>query len=83
MTRDESNDIKRHLDVMAEDLRLEFRLVAEGVATNAQRIDTLQTEMGGGFGRVNLRLDGVEGELRKGFRELGERVERLETRRAL
>jgi hypothetical protein len=36
-----------------------------------------------GFEQVDARLEGLEGEMRQGFRELGQRVERLELKQPL
>jgi len=74
MTKDEAKDIKHYFAAVTEDLRSEIRLVADGVAVNAERIEALQGETRAGLERVDARLDRVEGEMRKGFRELGERV---------
>jgi len=52
MTKEEADDIKRHFDIVAEGLRDEIRLVADGVALNSERLD-----------RVEGRLDRIDGEL--------------------
>ncbi len=64
MTKDEADEIKRHFDIVAEGLRGEIRLVADGVAMNSEHLD-----------RVEGRLDGVEGKL---VRVEG-RLDRVET----
>mgnify|MGYP001827202945 CR=1 FL=1 len=88
MTKNEAAEIKRLFGVVAEDLRSEIRLVADGVAGNGQRIDALQAETRAGFERVEARLDRVEDEVRQlrervggvegEVRGLGERVRRVE-----
>jgi uncharacterized coiled-coil DUF342 family protein len=45
MTQEDRNDIKRHFDVVVENLRSDFRLVAEGVAMNAERLDRVEGEL--------------------------------------
>ena len=69
-------DVKRHAEVIAEDLRDRIRLVAEGVvATNERldrRIDDLQKEMKAGFADVRAIL-------RVSYRDLDGRVTRLES----
>ena len=115
MTKDEAEDIKRHFDVVAEQLDSSIQAVAEGVAVNTDRIERLESETRAGFARVDLqfdrldsrftsvdsRLDGVdsrfdsmdsrfdgmdprfdrlEREMRQGFDELGERIERVESK---
>ncbi len=59
MTQDEAADIKRHFDIVAESLRDEIRLVADGVAMNSERLDGVE----GRLDRIDGRLDRVEGEL--------------------
>jgi chromosome segregation ATPase len=59
MSKDEAEDIKRHFDIVAESLRDEIRLVADGVAMNSERLDRVD----GRLDRVDGRLDRVEGEL--------------------
>jgi hypothetical protein len=44
MNPQEREEIKCHLDVVAESLRSEIRMVAEGVATNTDRIDQFREE---------------------------------------
>ncbi len=42
MASDEHEEIMRHFDVVAEGLRSDIRLVAEGVALNGERLDRLE-----------------------------------------
>jgi len=60
--RGEIAETRRHVGVVAEDLRSEIRLVADGVALANERIN-----------QVDLRVDGLTGEVRRGF--AGVRVE--------
>ena len=83
MTKDETEDIKRHFGVVAEHLDSKIQAVAEGVAANGERIERLQSETRAGFARVDSRFGRLEGETRKGFRDLGARVERLESKQTL
>ncbi len=122
MTKDEAEDIKRHFDVVAEQLDSSIQAVAEGVAVNTDRIERLESETRAGFARVDLqfarvdsrftsvdsrlddvdsrfdrmdsrfdsmdsrfdgmdsRFDSLEREMRQGFDELGERIERVESK---
>jgi hypothetical protein len=50
------DEIRRHVGVVAEDLRSEIRMVADGVALANERIN-----------QVDLRVDGLTGEMRRGF----------------
>jgi hypothetical protein len=78
MTEQESDEIKRHFDVVAEGLRSEIRLVAEGVAMNTEGLDRLA----GRVGTVETKVDRLEGELhafrdetRHNFSELRSTIE--------
>ncbi len=44
MTPDEREEIKRHFGVIAEGLRSDIRLVADGVAMNTERLDRHEEE---------------------------------------
>ena len=74
--RGEIGEVKRHADVIAEDLRDEIRLVAEGlVATNERldrRIDGLRSDMKEEFADVRAMI-------RVSYRDLDQRVTRLES----
>jgi hypothetical protein len=52
----ESAETRRHVGVVAEDLRSEIRLVADGVALANERVNQL-----------DLRVDGLTGEMQRGF----------------
>ena len=54
--RAESAETRRHFDVVAEDLRSEVRLVAEGVVALDQKHDRLRDEMREEFSKVGHRL---------------------------
>jgi archaellum component FlaC len=70
VTKDEAEDIKRHFDVVAEGIRSDVRLVAEGVGLANERIDRLDKRMDGfdtkmdGFGTkmdvFQSRMDGFD-----------------------
>ncbi len=59
MTPGDRDEIKRHFDVVAEGVRSDIRLLAEGVATNSERLDRID----GRLDRVDGRLDGIDGRL--------------------
>jgi len=54
--RGEIAETRRHVGVVADDLRSEIRMVADGVALANERIN-----------QVDLRVDGLTGEMRRGF----------------
>jgi len=72
MTTEESEDIKRHFDVVAEGLESRIQLVTEGVSLVNERVDRLGD-------RLDSRMDRLETEMRHGFAELDGRMDRLET----
>jgi hypothetical protein len=84
MTSDDRDEIKRHFDVVAEGLRSEIRLVAEGVQTNTDWLDRVEGELRTVRGEVHAVQDGlraVQGELhafrdetREGFGELRSQI---------
>ena len=43
--KDYKEETKRHFDVVAEDLKGEIKIVAEGVTINTEKIDALQEDM--------------------------------------
>lgn len=45
MDRDTAEEIKRHVSVVAEDLRSEVRTVAEGVVAANERLDRLESQI--------------------------------------
>jgi hypothetical protein len=49
-------EIKRHVSVVVEGLRADFRFVIEGLGGVTDRLDRVES----GLGRVELRLDRVE-----------------------
>jgi hypothetical protein len=73
MTTEDREDIKRHVDVVAEGLRSDNQMLAEAIAMNTNWLGRLERRLEG----HDVRLDGVEGELhalrdevRQGFGEL-------------
>ena len=54
--RAETAEVRRHAGALADDLRSEIRMVADGVALANERVDHL-----------DLRVDGLTGEVRRGF----------------
>ena len=74
--RGEIGEVKRHAEVIAEDLRDRIQLVAEGLmATNERldrRIDGLRSEMKEEFADVRAMI-------RVSYRDLDQRVTRLES----
>jgi hypothetical protein len=81
MTTEEREEIKRHFDVVAEGLRSDIRLVADGVAIADGHIGRLETKVDGletKIDRVDRDVKALTKETREGFRELRARVGRLE-----
>jgi predicted nuclease with TOPRIM domain len=80
MNAEDKEEIKRHFDVVAEGLRSDIRLVADGVAMNTERLDRMDGRLDTMDGRLDAmdgRLDGMDGrlgrlevEMRHGFGEL-------------
>jgi predicted nuclease with TOPRIM domain len=70
MTQEESNDIKRHFEVVVENLRSDFRLVADDVAMNSERLDRLECK----FDTLGSKFDRLEGTVDT----LGSKFDRLE-----
>ena len=54
--RAETAEVRRHAGALADDLRSEVRMVADGVALANERVNQL-----------DLRMDGLTGEMRRGF----------------
>ena len=72
MDRDTAEEIKRHFNVVAESLRSDIRVLAEGLGANTDRLDGVDRRLDGIDGRldgIDGRLDGIDG-----------RLDRLETR---
>jgi len=80
VNHEEAEDIKRHFDVIAEQLQSSIGQVAEGVALNAERLDRVEGKIDrieGRLDRMEVRLDAhdtrfdrLEGEMREGFTEV-------------
>jgi hypothetical protein len=71
MDRETAEEIKRHFDVVAESLRGEIRLVAEGVAG-------LDEKFSGEFTAVREEIGGVRTLLQASYAALDGRVRTLE-----
>ena len=69
MTPDEREEIKRHFGVIAEGLRSDMRLVAEGVAMNTGRLDRHEKD----FEACRDQMCGLRGEMHD-FRDEMSRV---------
>jgi hypothetical protein len=63
VTKKEAEDIKRHFDVVVEDVKSEVKQVAEGVALTNERIDRLETEVRRGFSDMGSLLKLSYGQL--------------------
>lgn len=63
-------DTRRYFDVVAEDLRHKLGLVAEGVATNTERIDRLEATMKEEFADVRAMIKFSHHELDRRVRAL-------------
>jgi ElaB/YqjD/DUF883 family membrane-anchored ribosome-binding protein len=63
---EEIAEVRRHAGAVAEDLRSEIRAVGDGVALANERID-----------HVDLRVDALTGEVRRGFAGVRAEVHRL------
>ncbi len=78
MTGEDREDIKRHFSVVAEGLRSEMRLLAEGLGANNERLDRFESR----FDRIESRLGEDLGEIkamiRLSFGELDRRIRSLE-----
>ena len=58
--RDEGVQTRRHFDVVAEDLRGDIRLLAEGQAALHQRIDDVRIELKGDIATLDRRVMRLE-----------------------
>jgi chromosome segregation ATPase len=90
MDHETAEVIKRHFNVVAENLRSDIRLVIEGLGANTDRLDRVEGRLDGleiRFDGLEIRFDGLKTEfgalanqfqgLRSEFRELRERIEPL------
>jgi hypothetical protein len=84
MNSAEVDEVKRHFNVVAEDLRSEIRLVAEAVTAVDQRIDreasALRTEMKEQFEETRAMIRLSYTELDRRLRTLEGRQDALESR---
>jgi hypothetical protein len=65
MTSDDREDIKRHFDVVAENLRSEIRLVAEGNAMTAESLERLRGDVEAFRAETARELAAVRSETRQ------------------
>jgi len=87
MDHEMAEEIKRHFNVVAEDLRSEIRTVAEGFIVTNERLDRMESRMAEEFSEVKAMIRLSFGELDRRIRSLETdvtslraRLERLETR---
>ncbi len=78
MTPDESEEIKRHFGVIAEGLRSDIRLVAEGVAMNTERLDRHEKELEAFRQETNRNFTELRAMISLSHGELDRRVTTLE-----
>lgn len=72
MTREETEEVKRHFDVVAEGLRGEIRQVAEGVANVGERLDRHARD------NVSAQRE-ILSAIRFSYAELDQRIRSVET----
>lgn len=65
-----AEEIKRHFDVVAEDLKDEIKLVAEGYSLLSEKIDGLREENAEEHAILNKRIDGLREENAKEHQEI-------------
>jgi hypothetical protein len=58
--RDAGEGTRRHFDMVAESLRDDIRMLAEGVAALHQRVDNVRTELKGDIGALDRRVMRLE-----------------------
>jgi hypothetical protein len=87
LLKEESEKTRRHFDVVAEGLRSEIRLVAEGVMATNERLDRHADTMQAEFAEVRAmikfsysELDRRVGHLESVVHDLSDRVQRIESR---
>ncbi len=96
MDQETADEIKRHFNVVAEGLRSDIRVLAEGLGANTDRLDRLERRFDGlesrfdGFeshfdsfeSRVTAEFTETRAMIRLSYGELERRIERLEGRGA-
>ncbi len=80
MDRETADEIKRHLNVVAEALRSEFRTVAEGVVATNERLDRIESRMEEEFNETRSMIRLSFGELDRRLRTLESDVSSLRAR---
>jgi len=77
MDHETAEDIKRHVSVVAEGLRSEIRLVAEGFLATNERLDTTNSRLDAtnerlekGLEATNVRIDGILSRMAEEFRDM-------------
>jgi hypothetical protein len=76
MTRGEMEEVKRYFAVVAEGLRSEIRIVAEGHGSLQASMDSLASRLD----RLESKFEGFQLEVRADFRDVKERLGALESR---
>jgi hypothetical protein len=71
--REATVEVKRHFDVVAEDLRATERLLAEGIAAFDSKVDRLRGDMNAEFAETRAMI-------KLSYRELDRRLTTLEER---
>lgn len=79
MDRDTAEEIKRHVSVVAEDLRSEVRTVAEGVVAANERLDRLESQIETIESRLEREFIETRAMIRLSFGELDRRLRSLES----
>lgn len=87
MDQETADEIKRHFNVVAEGLRSDIRVLAEGLGANTDRLDRLERRFDGfesrfdSFeSRVTAEFTETRAMIRLSYGELERRIERLEGR---
>ncbi|MGH9368556.1 MAG: hypothetical protein ACRD3M_12870 [Thermoanaerobaculia bacterium] len=78
MDRETAEDIKQHFNVVAEGLRSEIRLLAEGLGGTNERLDRFEAHVSAEFKLVREELGEVKAMIRLSFGELDRRIQSLE-----
>ena len=79
MDRETADEIKRHFSVVAEGLRSEIRVVAEGISANSDRLDRVDGSLDQFEARVTEELGEIKAMIRISFGQLDRRITSLES----
>jgi uncharacterized protein YceH (UPF0502 family) len=80
MDRESADEIKRHLDVVAEALRSDIRVVADAVAATNERLDRFEARVAEEFVEVKAMIRLSFGQLDQRIRALEENMASLRSR---